>query len=247
MITDMFKFPPPRPGNLIIGLCGLQFLAWGVLAILFTTAPPLDVVEMLSWGQEWQIGHHKHPPMPAWLAEISYQLGLGVIFGPSVMSQVCILLTFYFVYRLGTRLLNPASAVIGVFLLTGTFYFSWSTTELNHNVVQMPLWAASLYLFSHIWDNPKLGWPWIGLGLLAGFGVYFKYFAVVLYVVIVLWVLCDARLRPALFKFYPWLAGLIAIAVAAPQLYWLVVNDFLPFEYALRRSSNPQTTISDCG
>ena len=156
-----------KPGKVIACLCLAQVVIWTLSVGLFTTAPPLDVGEMLAWGQEWQIGHHKHPPGPAWMAEISSQLGGGVILGPTIVSELCIVLTYLFVYLLGRRLMEPHLAALGTLLLTGTFYFTWSTPELNHNVPQMPQWAAAIYVFSFIWQKPKALVPWLFLGLTA--------------------------------------------------------------------------------
>ena len=35
---------------------------------------PLDLIEALTYGREWQLGHDKLPPLPWWMVEIVYRL-----------------------------------------------------------------------------------------------------------------------------------------------------------------------------
>ena len=66
-----------------------RHLAWAVLLahlVLWTLVPwlvsrnlPLDVVEALAWGREWQWGYYKHPPLSGWVAELAR-------FGPTNLS-----------------------------------------------------------------------------------------------------------------------------------------------------------------
>src|SRR5262245_19600046 len=56
---------------------GGRTLVWTLLTTLMLESVPLDVVELLYWGREWQWGYHKHPPLPAWLA------GLGDLLVPN--------------------------------------------------------------------------------------------------------------------------------------------------------------------
>jgi hypothetical protein len=227
-----------RPYRLLCLLCVSQLVVWTLIPALFTTSPPLDVAEMLAWGQEWKIGHHKHPPLPAWLSELSYQVFGSPIFGPALMSQLCIVITFVLVFAMGQQLLGTTRALLGTCLLTGQFYFSWSSPEFNHNVVQMPIWAAIFYLFSQVWRNPERFVPWVIMGVVAGLGLYAKYSVLVLYLVIAIWVVADRRLRGMLLRPGPWVGGVLALVIAMPHLMWVVEADFIPLDYAQTRSQN---------
>ena len=230
-----------RPLEGLAGLCVLQILFWTAFPAFGSLSPTLDVAEMLAWGQEWQLGYYKHPPLPAWLAEVGRLVTGEPIWGPMLISQLCVALTYLFVFLLGRRLLGARDAFLGTALLTGVFYFSWPTPEFNHNVIQMPLWAAVFYLFSLIADNPKRLIPWLWLGVAAGLGVYMKYSVGILYAVLGLWLLVDRQMRVALISPAPWIGGLVAVAVALPHLLWLVEAEFLPLVYAQNRSAGADT------
>ena len=52
-----------------------------VHAAVWTLAPwllypnlPLDMIEALTYGREWQLGSDKLPPLPWWAMEILYRL-----------------------------------------------------------------------------------------------------------------------------------------------------------------------------
>lgn len=226
-----------RPGEGLAALALLHVALWTALPALGSLSPTLDVVEVLAWGQEWQLGYFKHPPLPAWLAEIGRLVTGEAIWGPILVSQLCVAATFVFVFLLGRGLLGGRDALLGTALLTGVYYFSWPTPEFNHNVVQMPIWAAAFYLFALICENPRRLAPWAWLGMVAGLGVYAKYSVAVLYAVLGLWLVADRRLRPALLGPGPWLGAVVAIAVALPHLLWLVETGFLPIAYAQSRSA----------
>ena len=55
---------------------------------------------------------------------------------------------------------------------------------------------------------------------------------VVLAAPLALFLLLDRDARKALATPGPWIALVVALAVMAPHLLWLVQNDFLPFAYA---------------
>ena len=225
-----------RPAKGLYLLCLFQVAFWSVLPAMTSRAPTLDAVEMLAWGEHWQLGYYKHPPLPAWIAEIARSITGEPILGPMVASQLLVALTFVFVFLLGKRLLGARDALIGTALSTGVYYFSWPTPELNHNVVQMPIWAACFWLFAVIRDNPRRVIAWLGLGLAAGIGIYAKYSVVVLYAVLGVWILAEPRLRRALLTPAPWAGVALAVLIALPHLVWLVQTDFMPIAYAEARS-----------
>src|SRR5947209_4357020 len=68
----------------------VRTLIWTAVACLTLRNPPTDVVEMLSWGKEWSWGYHTHPPLPAWVAEISAFLAGGSVWGVYLASHLII-------------------------------------------------------------------------------------------------------------------------------------------------------------
>jgi hypothetical protein len=46
---------------------------WTVLPFNLYPNLPLDIIEALTYGREWQLGYDKLPPLPWWLVEIAYR------------------------------------------------------------------------------------------------------------------------------------------------------------------------------
>ena len=225
----------------VMGLVMVVFtLLWTGSAFVAHTAPPLDVLEGLIWGNEWLLGTDKHPPLPAWLIEVFWQIGgmAGVYF----LASLALGLGLWFVFLLGRRLLGAERAALGAALLLGLIYFLWPVPEFNHNMAQMPLWAAVIFLFHLCLIEQRIHF-WLLLGLAAALCVLMKYTSVFLLLCVPVWLLFDFRARRLLLTLGPWASLLIFLIVLAPHLNFLVENDFLPFEYVAERAGEGRSPL----
>ena len=209
-------------------------LAWTLLPALLAPSLQLDVVEGIAWGQAWQWGYYKHPPLPAWLLFAAFQL-LGR-FGPYLLGQLAVLLTLFYVHRLARALLGPERAALAALLLYAVYYYTWPTLEFNHNVAQLPAWAALAWHAHQLMfgapERARRHWLW--LGVWAGLGLLAKYSTAVLLLCLaagLLWHEPRALRRPG-----PWLALTVAGLILAPHALWLVQHGGLPFEYFAARA-----------
>lgn len=223
----------PRAGLLLM----LYFTAWTALPLWLSGSYPLDVVEGIYWGREWQWGYYKHPPLSSWLLYAFYR-ALGHI-GPYLLSQLCIVLTLWLVYRLGRQVLSPSRALLGSLLLLGVFYYTWPSLEFNHNIAQLPVWAGIVYALYLATMRQRLLY-WLLFGLLAGLGMLVKYSVAILLVVAVLYSLFT-RCRRLWLGAGPWLALLLAALVFLPNVLWLMQHDWLPFAYAETRAAEAES------
>lgn len=223
------------PIGLVALLIAGQIVAWTLAPALTHTAPPLDVAEGYMWGREWVIATYKHPALPSWVLEAS-RLATGVVGWPAyLVSQLFIAATFVFVFLLGRDMVGAERAAAGTLLLTGVVYFSWPTVEFNHNVAEMPFWAALPWA---LWRAVERGghWRWVLVGGLAAGGLYAKLTTALLLVSLAGWILWDARARGCLATPGPWLGLVVFAGVAAPLAIWLVAHNFAPLRYAAGRS-----------
>jgi hypothetical protein len=229
-----------RPRKALAVLCLAQLVIWSLAPIITHHAPPHDVLEGFMWGREWLLGTHKHPPLPGWLLELSRLLTGSVTWPAYIIPQLCIVLAYGFIFRLGCDLMEGARALAGTLLLTGIYFFSWPTPELNHNLVQLPLWSGMLLC---LWRAPQAksntiaAFWWISGALLAAGLTYAKYSAALLIVTAAIWLFADAESRRAMRSTpWPWVALAVFLAVAGPGLLWLSQNYEKPLDYASGRS-----------
>ncbi|WP_417670256.1 glycosyltransferase family 39 protein [Roseibium sp.] len=218
-------------------------LLWALIPTLTFPNPPLDVVEGFAWGRELAWGYTKHPPMQAWLLELSYRLTGGASFGGYWLSQIAIGLGYLCIWQIGRRLgLTPWQACWSVVLTSATFYFTLPAPEFNPNILQIPIWAGMILFFHRALSSRRLA-DWLVLGIIAAFGLYTKYFVALLIGTIGLYVLVVPSARRGLATLGPWLAALICIVLLTPHILWLFETDFLTLQYAASRSRSAGSWI----
>ena len=223
--------------------CSLTLLLWALIPSFLFPNPPLDVVEGFAWGREMALGYTKHPPMQAWLLELSYHLTFGHTFGAYWLSSLSIAIAYVCIWQLSRRLgLAEWKAFWAIVMTSVTFYFTLPLPEFNPNILQIPVWAAMILLFHRALDKGQL-LDWILLGAVAAFGLYTKYFVALLIGTIGLYALVFADARRCLSTPGPWVASLVGCLLFIPHLLWLVDTGFVTLEYAASRSRGPQGLI----
>lgn len=213
----------------------LHFVVWTALPAGLYPNLPLDLIEALTYGREWQLGYDKLPPLPWWLVEISHR-----VFGRDVfyyaLAQTAVVLAFVFVWMLARRIVGPLRALVAILILDGLHYVHFTAAKFNHDVIQLPLWALAGYAYWAALRHRRFI-HWLLLGLALGIAVWAKYFVVVLAFPMGLFLLIDKSARQHFRTPGPYVALATALIVAAPHLVWLMQNDFLPFRYADLRAA----------
>jgi len=222
------------PWRSVLTVAALYALAWTLLPPLLESSFPLDVVESLTWGREWQWGNYKHPPLSPWVLHVFYR-AFGDV-GPFLLSQVCIGATLVLVWLTGRRLMDAPRAFLGTLLAMGVAFYTRPALEFNHNIAQMPLWAGLAWALLAALQQGQLR-HWAALGLLAGLGMLTKYSAGILLACLGLYVLLAPHARRQLARPGPWLALAPMLLVLAPHLLWLHASGWLPMVYASERSA----------
>lgn len=239
----MKSIPPNSSSAAVLS----EKLLWGVLAahlLLWTLVPalvngnlPLDVVEALAWGREWQLGYPKHPPLSAWMAEaVTVVLGRQP-WGMYLLSSLCITSAIALVYATAKRLAPHTHALVGALLLEGVYYHNFTSPEFNVNICIMPMLGAMAYTLVRGLESGRVAW-WVLSGVFAGLAVLGKYTAGMLLGPVVLVTLLHPRLRKSYHTPGPYF-GLIACAlVVSPHVWWIVQSKGQTLGYAAQRAGS---------
>ncbi len=224
-----------RPQLAFAAFLTLHFAVWTALPALLYANLPLDLIEALTYGREWQLGYDKLPPLPWWLVEIVYRtVGRDVAY--YALAQAAVIGAFAGVWFTARSMVGPLLALIAVLIVDGLHYFGYTAAKFNHDVIQLPIWAWAGYFF-HAALRRRHIVSWAMLGVMLGLALWAKYFVIMLAVPMALFLLLDREARGALATPGPWLAAAVALLVMAPHLVWLFQNDFLPFAYANARAA----------
>jgi 4-amino-4-deoxy-L-arabinose transferase-like glycosyltransferase len=228
-----------HPRAAFAAFLAFHFAVWTLLPTLLYANLPLDLIEALTYGREWQLGYDKLPPLPWWLIEVMYRL-FGSDAAYYALAQACVIAAFAAVWLTALALVGASRALIAILIIDGLHYFQFTAVKFNHDVVQLPLWGLAGFAFHaglRRGGKSPWNWPWMLLGLALGLALWAKYFVAVLVAPMALFMLFDSDARKALARGGPWIAAAIALAIMAPHLVWLVANDFLPFTYAEMRAA----------
>ncbi len=235
MLAALLDRLEKRPTEGFAAFAALHAVLWTALPTALYPNLPLDLIEALTYGREWQLGYDKLPPLPWWLIETAYRLvGIDAVY--YLIAQVTVLSAFALVWALARRLVGPVGALVAVLIVDGLHYFNFTAPKFNHDVIQLPFWALAGLSFYLGLRTGRLV-HWILLGLALGFLLWAKYFVIILALPLALFLLLDREARPALRTPGPYLAALVALVIALPHLVWLVQNDFLSLRYADARAA----------
>src|SRR5882724_1591818 len=207
-----------RPLTLFWSMAALQLVLRTLVPLLFYSAPPGQLPLVLAIGHDFQLGTDFGPPLAFWLAEIVFR-AMG-IFGVYLLSQICIVVTFWAVLALGRAIVGEIHAVMAVLLMAGVAVFSVPTPEFGPAILATPLWAL---LLLHYWRAAKGGdfRYWLAVGLDAGLLLLTTYAGLIQIGLVVLFLLSSKVGRSHLEMVGPWVAGLVTIVVLFPYLIWL--------------------------
>jgi 4-amino-4-deoxy-L-arabinose transferase-like glycosyltransferase len=222
------------------------FSCFGAIhVVVWTLAPwilfpnlPLDLIEALTYGREWQLGYDKLPPLPWWTVEILYRLFHADI-AYYAFAQLTVVAAFACVFRLALTLTSARAALAAVLIIDGLHYFTSTSPKFNHDVIQLPFWALAGMSFYFALRTQRIV-HWVLLGIALGGAFWAKYFVAMLAVPLALFILIDRDARASMRTAGPYIAAAVALGIAAPHLVWLVQNDFLPLHYVEARATPPR-------
>ena len=89
--------------NLFYIFLTTHLIIWIAVPSLTNNNLPLDTIETLAWGSNLDWGFNKHPPMSAFLAEIFYQIFGAQDWAYYLLSQICLIISFFIVFKICRR------------------------------------------------------------------------------------------------------------------------------------------------
>src|SRR3954469_370223 len=108
------------PAVIVLHLAGGATLP----AILYQNLP-LDLIEALTYGREWQLGYDKLPPLPWGLVEILYR-AIGYDVAYYALAQIAVIGAFALVWFTALPLVGGVGALVAVLIIDGLHYFNYT-------------------------------------------------------------------------------------------------------------------------
>tara|TARA_B100000424_G_scaffold211790_1_gene169248 strand:+ start:238 stop:1560 length:1323 start_codon:yes stop_codon:yes gene_type:complete len=225
-----------------------HLIIWTIVPSLTNKNLPLDTIEALAWGSNLDWGFNKHPPMSAFFPEVFFKIFGAQDWAFYLLSQIFVLIAFYFVFKLSFEVLgNIKLSLISVLLLESIYFYNFTTPEFNVNVCQLPFWSLVVYFTWKIYETKEIKFSdCFFIGLFAAIGFLSKYlFIYLLLAIIFLFTHSIFVKKIKKFDFKYLITIEVFLVLLVPHLIWLFNNDFITINYGLKRTGLEGSEIFD--
>ena len=223
-----------------------HLMFWTLIPSLTNHNLPLDTIEALAWGSNLDWGFNKHPPMSAFFPEIFYQIFGSQDWAYYLLSQIFVVISFYYVFKLSKEILNNnLLGLISVLLIETIYFYNFTSPEFNVNVCQLPFWSLTAYYAWRIFNGKNIKFSDCFLvGLFAAFGFLSKYLFLYLLVSIdLLFIYLIFIKKDRKFDFKYLITTEVFLVALVPHFIWLTNNEFITITYGLARTGLEQSNL----
>ena len=233
---------PGKEKKIFYLLCLYHLIIWTAVPYFSNKNLPLDVIEALAWGQDFNLGYNKHPPLSAWIPGFFFKIFGNKDWIYYLLSQVFFVISFIFLWKLSSFFFKKKSQILlSILSIEGIAFYTFETPQFNVNICQIPLWIGTVYFFLKSIKKNKIS-DWIFLGAFSALGFLtkyiFAYLLISLFFYLIFILIKDKKIK--LNFFY---ALLIFFLIITPHFIWLTQNNFTTIYYALKRGGLNEVSI----
>ncbi|MEO6947694.1 MAG: glycosyltransferase family 39 protein, partial [Nitrobacter sp.] len=209
----------------------LTVLALVALRLICAALTPLtfDEAYYWTWSKHLAGGYYDHPPMVAIVIRLGTMIAGDTEFGVRLVSILLALPMSFAVYRATLLLFDSARAAASATVLLNVMLMVAAGTLIV--TPDAPLMAASsvvLLCLAELLVTGRGAW-WLAVGATVGAALVSKYTALFFGPVILIWLLVVPELRRWLKSPWPYLGGLVALAIFSPVLIWNADHHWVSF------------------
>jgi len=202
-------------------------LCWVVQTSLCQYILPRDSIEAIVWGEQFQWGQAKSPPLSGWIAYGFAWLSGYRDWSNYLAAQLCIVVGVFFVYRLAREFFDEAeSAAAALLLFTLPYYMPPAMKFCSHDT-QIALLPGIAYFYWRALKEDRLR-DWLALAVVSALAMLGKYAAGQMLIGCFVVMVCSKFARKRLGSIGPYLAGIGFLLLMTPHVRWLMQNDFYP-------------------
>jgi 4-amino-4-deoxy-L-arabinose transferase-like glycosyltransferase len=211
----------------------IHALLWTVILINLKAAQDvhMDVAEAFAWGQKFQFGYGKHPPLAGWIAGLWFKAFPVTDWAAYLLAMATVSCGLVITWLISLRVVDYRRAFFAVVMLAIYPIFNFKGFKYNPDLLQLvtlPLLVLA-YLNAFEKRNAASGF-WLGLA--AALALMTKYWVLTMIGAVGLAALIHPERMDFLRSPAPWVAIGVAIVAMIPHLIWLKDVDFVPLIYA---------------
>src|SRR5881392_3842474 len=218
---------------LVIGFAVAHAVLWTFVLINLKAAQDvhMDVAEAFAWGQKFQLGYGKHPPLAGWIAGLWFYFFPVKDWATYALAMTTLGVGIVICWLIALRVVDRRRAFFIVVMLALYPIFNFKGFKYNPDLLQLvtlPL-VVLAYLDAFEKRSIKSG---VWLGLAGALALMTKYWVLTMIGAIGLAALIHPQRPEFLRSPAPWVAIATLAVAMIPHLIWLKQVDFVPLTYA---------------
>jgi 4-amino-4-deoxy-L-arabinose transferase-like glycosyltransferase len=218
---------------LVIGFAAIHALLWTVILINLKAAQDvhMDVAEGFAWGQKFQLGYGKHPPLSGWVAGLWFKMFPVTDWATYLLAMTTLAAGLVICWLIALRVVDYRRAFFVVAMLALYPIFNFKGFKYNPDLLQLVTLPLLVLAYLHAFEK-RTARSGLWLGLAGALALMTKYWVLTMIGAVGL----AALIHPDRLKFLrspaPWVAMAAAVIAMIPHLIWLRGVDFVPLTYA---------------
>src|SRR4030081_353848 len=224
----------PKAGlRLVTGFAAAHAALWTLILANLKAAQDvhMDVAEAFAWGQKFQFGYGKHPPLTGWVAGLWFRIFPVADWATYALAMTTLGCGLVICWLIALRVVDRRRAFFTVVMLALYPVFNFKGFKYNPDLLQLvtlPL-VVLAYLNAFEKRGVKSG---IWLGLAGALALMTKYWVLTMIGAVGLAALIHPDRSLFLRSPAPWVAIATLVVAMIPHLWWLRQVDFVPLTYA---------------
>lgn len=209
------------------------FVAAWALFFTITEAPVAikhDMAEAYAWGQEFQLGYNQHPPFWAWICGLWFAIFPRTGWAFALLSSLNAAIGLWGAWMLIGDFTEGRKRVAAWALLLLTPLYTFYAYKYNANIIFLSIWPWTLHYFMRSVQDRGIG-DAIAFGVSMGLALMSKYYALILVATCFIAALQHPSRRKYFAAASPYVSTLVAAAICAPHVWWLMTNRAPPLHY----------------
>lgn len=224
----------PKAGLwLVIGFALAHAVLWTLILVNLKVAQDvhMDVAEAFAWGQKFQLGYGKHPPLSGWVAGVWFRIFPVADWASYALAMATVGFGLVICWLIALRVVDRRRAFFVVVMLALYPIFNFKGFKYNPDLLQLATLPLLVLAYLHAFEK-RSARSGVWLGLAGALALMTKYWVLTMIGAIGLAALIHPQRMQFLRSPAPWVAiATLAIAMI-PHLVWLKQVDFVPLTYA---------------
>src|SRR5471032_522006 len=218
---------------LVIGFAAAHAVLWTLILINLKAAQDvhMDVAEAFAWGQKFQFGYGKHPPLAGWIAGLWFKIFPVADWATYALAMATLGCGLVICWLISLRVVDRRRAFFVVVMLALYPIFNFKGFKYNPDLLQLVTLPLLVLAYLHAFEKrTALAGLWLGLAGAAA--LMTKYWVLTMIGAIGLAALMHPDRVLFLRSPAPWVAIATLAVAMLPHLWWLREVDFAPLIYA---------------